>query len=144
MTKRFSTFKLLRFTSFFYQQTFRQLSSSLVFSNSSYVYVYDLNLQYNTFLRQSSSFVFYHSSINNSSLSTTNHIATCICYILSDAAHITRMKVLIHLRKCIMRWQAATKIIAVHLPYDKCKRCSLVEFSVSSFSQDLSGPPFYK
>ena len=132
--QRSSRFKLLRFTSSFYCHTFREPSISLVFSDSSYVYVYDLNSYYKTFLRPFSSFLFYDSSINNSSLIATNHNAICTCYILSDAAHITRMKVLIHLRRCIMWRQAATKIIAVYLPYDKCKRCSLVEFSASSFS----------
>ena len=134
MTKRFHTLKLLRFTSSFYCHTFPEPSSSFVFSNSSYVYVYDLNSYYNTFLRPFSSFVFYDSSIDNSSLSAANRNAICKCYFLSDGTHITRMKVLMHLRRCIMRRQAAKKIIAVHLPYDKCKRCPLVEFSVSSFS----------
>ena len=97
MTKRFRTLKLQHFTSSFYCHTFHEPSSSFVFSNSSYVYVYDLNSYYNTFLRPFSSFVFYDSSIDNSSLSAANRNAICKCYFLSDGTHITRIKVLMHL-----------------------------------------------
>ena len=114
--QRSSRFKLLRFTSSFYCHTFREPSISLVFSDSSYVYVYDLNLYHNTFPRSSSSFIFYDSSIEDSSFSAADHNAICICDILSDATPITRMKVLMHLRRRIVWRQAATKIIAVHLP----------------------------
>ena len=88
MTKRFCTLKLLHFTSSFYCNTFLEPSSSFVFSNSSYVYVYDLNSYYNTFLRPFSSFVFYDSSIDNSSLSAANRNAICKCYFLSDGTPI--------------------------------------------------------